>query len=245
MPRSMPMTNSVMSSAISQPTPKPQPTPQVQPVKVPESTTATTTTQEKPKQQSSDKQEIVSSTPVEDDYTLMPVELDKKFEALDTDGALRPTIIDIGKVWTKKSQVALLAQPTEQTLSVPEQETERNKAYDLLDALSRSGCLTFDHAALHVVMASTHCFDKTLLNTVVQDNVNPIEKVERSNLIVATTIHEKEARDLIEPSQEERASTYSPLLFPKEEMKLPLLTKEKERAKKSKGKGKEKDKSGI
>jgi len=213
MPRSMPMTNSVMSSAISQPTPKPQPTPQVQPVKVPESTTATTTTQEKPKQQSSDKQEIVSSTPVEDDYTLMPVELDKKFEALDTDGALRPTIIDIGKVWTKKSQVALLAQPTEQTLSVPEQETERNKAYDLLDALSRSGCLTFDHAALHVVMASTHCFDKTLLNTVVQDNVNPIEKVERSNLIVATTIHGVPSEELVRPEVKQRVATYSPHLF--------------------------------
>jgi len=160
-----------------------------------------------------DKQIIEHEVGEDEDYTLIPGELDRKFEALDTDGALRPTIIDIGKVWTKKSQKSLLSQPTSATLDVPEQETERNKAFDLLDALSRSGCLAFDHASLHVVMASTHCFDKTLLNTVVQDNVNPIEKVERSTLIVATTIHGKPSEELVRPEVLERVATYSPLLF--------------------------------
>jgi len=149
----------------------------------------------------------------EDDYTQLPIELDKKFEALDTDGALRPTIIDIGKTWTKKSQEGLLGAQTEKILNIPEQETERNKAFDLLDALSRSGCLAFDQADLHVVLASTHCFDKTLMNTVVQDNVNPIEKVERSSLILATTIHGKHATELLLPEVHERVATYSPLLF--------------------------------
>jgi len=139
--------------------------------------------------------------------------LDKKFEALDTDGALRATIIDIGHVWTKKSQKSLLSVQQTETLEIKEQEEERNKAFDLLDALSRSGCLSFEHASLHVVMASTHCFDKTLLNTVVQDNVNPIEKVERSTLIVATTIHNKPCEDLVRPDVQERVAKYSPLLF--------------------------------
>ncbi len=33
-------------------------------------------------------------------------------EALDEDGALRPTIINVGKVWDKKYQASLLASPT-------------------------------------------------------------------------------------------------------------------------------------
>jgi uncharacterized membrane protein len=32
------------------------------------------------------------------------------------------------------------------------------------------------------VIVVTHCFDKTLMETVTRDNVNPIEKVERTQL---------------------------------------------------------------
>ena len=42
-----------------------------------------------------------------------------------------------------------------------------------------------ENASLHIVMAATHGFDKTVVETVVQDNVSPIEKVERSTLILA------------------------------------------------------------
>jgi len=151
-----------------------------------------------------------------DDYTQLPVEMDRKFEALDVDGALRPTIVDVGKTWRKKTFKALLANPEEYSLNIDEQARERNKAFDLLDALSRSGCLSFEQASLHIVLASTHCFDKTLMNTVIQDNVNPIEKVERSTLIVATTIHDRSAGELVAPEQLKRVATYSPLLFGEE-----------------------------
>ena len=67
--------------------------------------------------------------------------------------------------------------------------------------------------SLHVVIAATHCFDKTLMNTIVQDNVNPIEKVERSSLIVASTIHNTTPASLISPEHLERGSTYSPMLI--------------------------------
>lgn len=73
--------------------------------------------------------------------------------------------------------------------------------------------MPFDGAQLHVVMASTHCFDRTLMDTLVQANVNPIEKVERSTLIVATTIFGQPAAELVRPEQLERARTYSPKLF--------------------------------
>jgi len=143
-------------------------------------------------------------------------------QILDEDSALRPTIIKTGDIWTKSSPAALLAPPVQQTLTVEEQKTEKNKAFDLLDALTRSGALTIDQASLHVVLAATHCFDKTLIDTVIQENVNPIEKVERSTLIVATTIHNKPAIELVKREQIDRVSTYSPVLFG-----LPSLKKQK------------------
>jgi hypothetical protein len=80
----------------------------------------------------------------------------------------------------------------------------------LLDALTNSGCVGFDDATLHIVMASTHCFTDNLMNTLVKDNINPIEKLERSQLIVATTIHEgKRPEDLLVEDQVERVKTIS------------------------------------
>ena len=38
------------------------------------------------------------------DYTQIPKKLDQQFEELDTDSALRPTIIKPGTSWTYKSQ---------------------------------------------------------------------------------------------------------------------------------------------
>ena len=45
-----------------------------------------------------------------------------------------------------------------------------------------------EHAALHVVMGATHAFDNSLIDTVIQHYVNPIEKAERSLLIMATIL---------------------------------------------------------
>ena len=45
-----------------------------------------------------------------------------------------------------------------------------------------------DYADLHIVIAATHSFDKTLMDTAVQKNINPIERVERSTLIMYCVI---------------------------------------------------------
>ena len=148
------------------------------------------------------------------DYTRIPRELDQKFETYDEDGALRPTILNLGEPWSRTATKSLLAAPTTATMSAKEQRDEKNRAFDLLDALSRSGALAIDHASLHVVIAATHCFDKTLLDTVIQGNVNPIEKVERSLLLVATTLHNRDASELILEDQRARFFTYTPRLAP-------------------------------
>jgi len=147
------------------------------------------------------------------DYTKLPVSLEKRFDELDEDGALRPTIISASNAWKKRFQKSLLSEPAETGMGVPEQDQERKRTFDLLDALTKSGCLGIDQAALHVVIAATHCFDKTLMNTLIQDNINPIEKVERSSLIVASTIHGVTPSELLAGDQVERVGTYNPKLL--------------------------------
>jgi len=146
------------------------------------------------------------------DYTLLPALLDKRFEELDEDGALRATILHPGDRWTRTAQKGLLSAPEESRLSAKQQKEEKNRAFDLLDALTKSGALPIDDATLHVVLAATHGFDRTLLETVIQDNVNPIEKVERSLMIVGTTIHGRPASELLADDQRERFLASSPRL---------------------------------
>jgi hypothetical protein len=147
------------------------------------------------------------------DYTKIPGELDAKFEKLDEDSALRPTILSAGNMWKKRFKKGLLADFETATWEQQQQKLEKQRVYDLLDALTKSGVLSIEGASLHVVMAATHCFDKNLLNTLVQDNVNPIEKVERSNLIVATTIHNVDSVELLKESELERVKKASPMMF--------------------------------
>eukprot|EP01064_Diplonema_japonicum_P021011 TRINITY_DN3055_c0_g1_i1.p1 TRINITY_DN3055_c0_g1~~TRINITY_DN3055_c0_g1_i1.p1 ORF type:complete len:924 (+),score=285.24 TRINITY_DN3055_c0_g1_i1:65-2773(+) len=147
------------------------------------------------------------------DISRIPHILEKKYSDLDEDSALRPTIINVGKTWTKESQEGLLSKPTTKTVNVDDQKKEKTAAFDLLDALTKSGVLDINDASLHVIVTATHCFDKTLMDTVIQKSINPIEKIERSTLIVSTTIHDKPSEELVKPAQMERVKTYSPKLF--------------------------------
>mmetsp|Transcript_31723 Transcript_31723/g.68563 ORF Transcript_31723/g.68563 Transcript_31723/m.68563 type:complete len:424 (+) Transcript_31723:63-1334(+) len=147
------------------------------------------------------------------DVTKLPGALDAKMQELDEDNALRPTIVNLGPTWKKKWCESLLTGPTKSVLGEEEQRTEKNKAMDLLDALTRSGALPIEEASLHVVVAATHNFDLTLTDTVIQRNVNPIEKVERSVLIMASTVQGQPAADLVTAAELPRVTTYSPNLF--------------------------------
>ena len=105
--------------------------------------------------------------------TAVPARLEAAYDKLDGDAAIRPTKIKCGDVWRRRSQAALLATPTERSLFEAEQEREKSKAFDLIDAMSRSGALSFEAASLHVVVAATHRFDLSLVDTVVQASRAP------------------------------------------------------------------------
>jgi hypothetical protein len=148
------------------------------------------------------------------DFAQIPAALDRKLEQLDDEGAVRATILKPGPVWSRTRQRGLLDPQATTPLGESAQKDERSKAFDLLDALTKSGALSIDEASLHVVVAATHCFDRTLLSTVIEANVNPIEKIERSLVIVGTTIHGKPASELLAPAQHERFFAGSPRLGP-------------------------------
>jgi len=175
------------------------------------------TMQTKPKQQQQQPQQghshEVSKEVVGRDYTKVPKEMDQNFERLDVDSQLRPTIISPGAVWSKQAQKALLASPITRSLDSEDQKKEKDAAFDLLDALTKSGAIPVQHASLHIVVAATHCFDKTITDTVVMQNMNPIDKVERSTLIMATTVHQQPASALIRDAQLPRVKAASPMLF--------------------------------
>lgn len=211
-----PLASALPPAQAASPAPAPAPVPVPAVEQAPVQTPDQTSTPEAPKVQELVKNmQLESEEEVEDevDYTKIPEELDAKFEALDTEGTLRPTIINIGNTWQKKYQKDLFTPVVETTLTPTEQELERHRAFDLIDILSKSGNLAFEQAALHVVIASTHCFDKTLTNTVIMENVNPIEKLERSNLIVATTIHRQSATELVKVEHLQTVKEYSNQVF--------------------------------
>lgn len=143
------------------------------------------------------------------DYTKIPSTLDAKLLTAEGGAAIRPTTIKVGETWTKRSQKALLGKPKEEALHTEEQQREKQAAFDLLDALSCSGALPIACCSLHVVVAATHAFDQSLLDTVIQQNVNPIEKLERSSLLVATTIHDAPAGRLLRDEVRERVARFA------------------------------------
>jgi len=139
--------------------------------------------------------------------------IDQRLENLETRGTVRPAIIKVGKSWQKQSQKALLASPTSATLNSDEQKREKDVAFDLLDALTKSGALPLESASLHVVVAASHCFDQSLLATVTEEDTNPIDQVERTALTIASIVYQQPLAALVRDSQYLRVSTSSPELL--------------------------------
>jgi hypothetical protein len=150
----------------------------------------------------------------DDDFTSIPGTLDTMLEEHDTESYLRSTILKADLAWTRKRQPNLLSPPQDSTLISSTITSEKRKAFDLLDAISRSGTLPIASSELHVVIGVTHCFERSLIETVIRDNINPIEKAEKSALLVASTIYNVGVRELIgEGDNLKRLSTTFPSLF--------------------------------
>jgi len=139
------------------------------------------------------------------DFTRIPKILDAAIEKFDKDSTLRSTKIKTNDTWSRKRQPDLLTKPSISTLRASDVKSESNKAYDLLDAISRSGSLPIAYSDLHVVICVTHCFEKDIMATVVEDNINPIKRLEMATLLLGSTIHgERPANLIVEESDRGR-----------------------------------------
>jgi len=148
-------------------------------------------------------------------FAAMPKILDRAIELHDKNAALRSTTIKTAESdWTRIRQENLLSKPEQDILGKGAIVSEKARAFDLLDALSRSGSLDIPFSDLHVLICATHGFEKSVMDTVIQDNVNPIEKLEMSTLLMASTILAVPSRDLIRDENDRNRLTASfPMLL--------------------------------
>lgn len=127
------------------------------------------------------------------DYTLIPQKLEQVFAQ---SSCVRPVIITPDNEWPKLSSQSLLQPLEASVLGTEELKTEKNKAFDLIDALSKSGAISIDHSTLHVVIVQSHTFDKSVMDCLVEDGLNPIEDVEKTVDEIASLILEKKIQDI-------------------------------------------------
>lgn len=153
------------------------------------------------------------------DFTQIPKMLDATIAQFDKDSTLRSTKIKAGHGWSRKHQLDLLTMPSTDTLYGDDIKSESKRAFDLLDAISRSGSLPIAYSDLHVVVCVTHCFEKDIMATVVEDNINPIERLEKSTLLLGSAIHGAKPMELIaEESERVRFLSSFPLMLEAEEV---------------------------
>lgn len=131
------------------------------------------------------------------DFTAVPRLLDSAIDQYAQGSALRSTTVKLSERWSRSRHENLLSEAATSVLRADDIKTERNKAMDLLDALSRSGSLPIAFSELHVMVSVTHCFEKDVIETIVHDNINPIEKLEQSTLLVGSAIHGVPASSLV------------------------------------------------
>eukprot|EP01060_Flectonema_neradi_P017872 TRINITY_DN2471_c0_g1_i1.p1 TRINITY_DN2471_c0_g1~~TRINITY_DN2471_c0_g1_i1.p1 ORF type:complete len:805 (+),score=175.58 TRINITY_DN2471_c0_g1_i1:89-2503(+) len=101
---------------------------------------------------------------------------------------VRPTGISVGECHLT-SQKGLLGKPVRTVVSASELAKKKFDTLRLLSYLTKHGAIPIQYSKMHILMATTHRFDKTLMNVLVQDNMNPIVLVERSAQLIASAIH--------------------------------------------------------
>ncbi|KAL7465689.1 hypothetical protein ACHAXS_006013 [Conticribra weissflogii] len=107
---------------------------------------------------------------------------------------LRPALIQTGDIWSKRSSKL----PLPINLGLSERISERQKAFALLEALSCSGSLPIRFSEIHTIVGLAHFFENSLLDTVIMQNVSPIDELSRSTLQVASAIFGVSSDEIVE-----------------------------------------------
>eukprot|EP00009_Paramoeba_aestuarina_P017859 CAMPEP_0201524316 /NCGR_PEP_ID=MMETSP0161_2-20130828/21246_1 /ASSEMBLY_ACC=CAM_ASM_000251 /TAXON_ID=180227 /ORGANISM="Neoparamoeba aestuarina, Strain SoJaBio B1-5/56/2" /LENGTH=346 /DNA_ID=CAMNT_0047923639 /DNA_START=184 /DNA_END=1224 /DNA_ORIENTATION=+ len=195
---SLPTTTTTTTRPSNIPTPKPTPTP-----KKTEEPSKPKVPEEKKEKKEEKKEEVKKEeeerreeleqrgegVTEEINFIDLPKQLEGEHERLGLDDCVRPTIIKPGTDWSRTRQKTLSSDAEKNVLLSTDTLTEeKKKSYDLLDSLSRCGVMSFEYVTLHVVIGATVQFEQCLIDTVIQDNVNPIEMSERANFVASSLV---------------------------------------------------------
>lgn len=130
-------------------------------------------------------------------------DLPKKLENA-VDESVSPCIINVSERWTLASYESIISNVRKETCLYSNQfRLLFQNCKDLLDALSKSGSLSLCHCTMHVITVLNHSFPETLMNTLVEENVNPIEILQRSDEQIASVIFRKPVEELLKKTLSE------------------------------------------
>lgn len=120
--------------------------------------------------------------------TTLAKALDARFLVGDVANALRPTILSIGDAWTRTRALSFLEKPTTAPMAKTTQDSEKKAALQLLDILTEAGGVSVMSASLHFVLGATHNFADSVMSSVVDGNMNVLQDVTRSILMVSEVL---------------------------------------------------------
>mmetsp|Transcript_12575 Transcript_12575/g.26772 ORF Transcript_12575/g.26772 Transcript_12575/m.26772 type:complete len:110 (+) Transcript_12575:1214-1543(+) len=103
-------------------------------------------------------------------------------------------MIQTGETWSKRS----CKLPLPINLGISERRSEKQRAFALLDALSCSGSLPIQFCEIHAIVGLAHCFENSLIDTVIMQNTSPIDELSRSTLRVASAIFGVSSDEIVE-----------------------------------------------
>ena len=140
---------------------------------------------------------------------LLPLRMSKRFD-LFPDLSLQTSTMYCGTEITRKGcDGKILSKEQTKKLSSSDITPLHQQAMSLLDGLTKGGAVPLQAVDLHVISSTAHYFDKTLLNIVIQDNTNPVEKVELSTLLVASSIRGKPIPEIVNQNQVPRIQEFN------------------------------------
>ena len=165
-----------------------------------------TSTKQEPSEQRGNrmKQEQSDTATTTLNFSHIPKILDARILQEDKDGSLKSTIIKTGPFFHRSRHPNIIQDAVKSILESSQVQDEKNRAMDLLTAISRSGSFPIESSELHVIVGMTHCFPKQIMETIIEDNVNPIQKVEHSLRMIASVIHDKPI-ETMDPSSSAKA----------------------------------------
>ena len=151
-----------------------------------------------------------------DDFTTVPFRLESNMLQLDPKEVMKPSKITLSN-WQKHSR-DLFGKDSSVGLKEADLKLETNRAFDLIDSLTKTADLPLEDTEVHVFLTVTHDFEEVVLENVIKNNENIIESAEASLLVLASTIHGVKPSQLVKETAIPRLQNYTSYLFPKKDI---------------------------